>query len=73
MTIRLHRQFSGSIDLLRANPNEAVQISMDGESNNNSTEGIVTRNVTAAANDVHSHDDDIEWIIKPQQRTKWFR
>ena len=71
MTLRLHRLFR--IDLFRAKPNEAVQVSMDGESNNNSTKGIVPRDVTAAANDVHSHDDDIEWIIKPQQRTKRFR
>ena len=60
-------------DLFRAKPNEAVQVSMNSESNNNSAEGIVTRDVTAAANDVHNHGDDIEWVIKPQQRTKWFR
>ena len=66
------RLFSLLIDLFRANPNEAVQVSMDGESNN-STEGIVTRDESAAGDDVHFHYDDIEWTIKPQQRTKWFR
>ena len=32
-----------------------------------------TRVVTTvpAGNDVHSIDDDIEWIIKPKKKTKW--
>ena len=34
---------------------------------------IIPRTGAAAANDAHNHDDDIEWVIKPQQRTKWFR
>ena len=68
MTLRLHRLFR--IDLFRAKPNEAVQVSMNSECNNNSAEGLVPRDVTAAANDIYNHDDDIEWISNPQQITK---